>query len=252
MQAYSQVFAKVYNMRWGSFVQYAAPLIQGFYERTPAGQENHTLLDLCCGTGQLAHFFLERGYRVTGLDLSEHMLQHAQENTAAYIKNGQARFVQGDAADFSLKEQFGLIVSTYDSLNHLESKEALQGCFRSVFRVLVEGGYFLFDLNTREGLKRWTNVQVMEDKETLIVTRGVYDDAGGRAYVQISGCVHARDGLYERFNETMYNTIFDMPWVREALLETGWREVQYARIKDLAAPIADPEAEDRTWFVARK
>jgi ubiquinone/menaquinone biosynthesis C-methylase UbiE len=57
MQAYSQKFSLVYNMRWGRFAEKAAPQIMYFYEATPAGQNNKTLLDVCCGTGQLALHF---------------------------------------------------------------------------------------------------------------------------------------------------------------------------------------------------
>ena len=102
MQAYSRSFARVYNLRWSDFSRHVAPRIQEFYESTPLGQDNRHLLDVCCGTGQLAVHFLERGYKVTGLDLSDEMLHYARQNAASYVERGRARFVQGDAADFEL------------------------------------------------------------------------------------------------------------------------------------------------------
>jgi hypothetical protein len=42
------------------------------------------------------------------------MLAHAAENAAAYVAAGTARFVAGDAADFSLDTPVGLVVSTFD------------------------------------------------------------------------------------------------------------------------------------------
>jgi predicted TPR repeat methyltransferase len=97
---------------------------------------------------------LERGYRVSGLDLSEAMLDHARTNASMFVQAGQAHFVQADASAFTLDERFGLVVSTYDALNHLASLEALQRCFASVYAVTQDGGTFVFDLNTRVGLKR--------------------------------------------------------------------------------------------------
>lgn len=176
MQAYSQGFARVYNTRWAGFARQVAPLILDFYAATASGQENKDILDLCCGTGQLAVHFLEKGYRVVGLDLSEHMLHHARENARAYIESGQARFIQGDASDFTLDESFGLIVATFDSLNHLENEEALRRCFQCAEAAAVGEGYFIFDLNTRSGLRRWNSIQVDESSEdALIITRGIYD-----------------------------------------------------------------------------
>jgi SAM-dependent methyltransferase len=251
MQAYSEGFARIYNARWGDFARYVAPLILDFYAATPIGHENRAVLDLCCGTGQLAVHFLEAGYRVVGLDLSEHMLRYARENARPFLESGQARFVQGDASDFTLDERFGLVVSTYDSLNHLESEGALRRCFRCVSAVNV--GLFIFDLNTRAGLERWNSIRVDDgDDHVLIITRGVYDGQSNRAWTRISGFARWDDGLYERFEETAFNTVFEMERVREALLEVGYRDTHFARAQDLGTPIAEPEEESRVFFVASK
>ena len=252
MQAYGRAFARVYNKRWTGFGHRVAPLLLEFYASTATGKANRSILDLCCGTGQLALHFLEQGYHVTGIDLSEHMLQYARENAYAYGESGQAQFVQADAARFSLDQQFGLVISTFDALNHLENQEALRACFQSVFAVLVEGGYFVFDLNTRRGLMRWNNISVDDSEEAMIVTRGFYDGQGDRAYTRISGFIRVASGQYERFEETVYNTVFDMVWVRDTLLRIGWRDVHFARLEALATPIAEPEKEGRVFFVAHK
>jgi SAM-dependent methyltransferase len=252
MQAYGPAFARVYNRRWTFFAHEVAPKIAEFYASTSIGQRNRSVLDLCCGTGQLALVLLERGYIVTGIDLSAHMLQYATENASAYVEQGQAQFIQADAADFALDQRFGLVVSTFDALNHLESQDALQGCFRSVFAVLDDNGYFVFDLNTRAGLHQWNNISVDDTAEAMIVTRGIYDGQSDRAYTKISGFIRLANGLYERFEETVFNTAFDMAWVRDTLLEAGWRQIHWARIEDLKRAIARPEQEGRVFFVAHK
>jgi hypothetical protein len=50
----------------------------------------------------------------------------------------------------------------------------------------------------------------------------------------------------------VFNTVFDMAWLRDMLLEAGWRCAYYARIEDLADPITEPEQESRVFFVALK
>ena len=252
MQAYRSAFARVYNLRWGGFAQWIAPRLEDFYRSTPAGQAKHDVLDLCCGTGQLSLHFLEHGYRVTGIDLSEPMLHYARENAGDYVQSGQARYVQGDASEFTMEQHFGLVVSTFDALNHLESKDKLQQCFQCVFAVLEPGGVLVFDLNTRDGLQRWNSIRVDDSKEVMVVSRGIYDGQGERAYTQLSGFVLTENGLYERFEETVYNTVFDMDWVRDALLRTGWQDVYFALGNDLTVPIEDPEKEPRVFFVARR
>jgi SAM-dependent methyltransferase len=252
MQAYGSSFAHVYNLRWINFAQQVAPRLRAYYESTPVGRENLRVLDLCCGTGQLALHFLDQGYQVTGLDLSAPMLEYARANNAVYIVAGQARFLLGDAAEFVLDEGFGLVVSTFDALNHLPDFAALRGCFRSVYRVLEAGGVFVFDLNTLHGLKRWTGISVNDTPEMLLITRSLFDEQQQKAFTYISGYMPARDGLYERFEETAYNCAFNLEAVEKSLLETGFRRVHFARDLDLAASVPDPESEMRIFIIAEK
>jgi SAM-dependent methyltransferase len=175
MQVYGKAFARAYNLRWGGFARQVTPYLLDFYAQTLPGQQRQPVLDLCCGTGQVALGFLERGYPVTGLDLSPHMLACARENTAAQAAAGQVEFVMADAADFALERRFGLVVSIYDALNHLPDLGALQSCFRSVRSVLCPGGWFIFDLNTRHGLRRWNVTSVDDSGETLVITHSSFD-----------------------------------------------------------------------------
>jgi SAM-dependent methyltransferase len=180
------------------------------------------------------------------------MLMHARENAAEYVESSQATFIQGDASDFSLDESFGLVVSTYDALNHLDSLAALERCFKCVYPVLEVGGYFVFDLNTREGLRRWNTTRLQETDDALILTSGLYDEQGGRAWTRISGFMRTEGNLYERFEQTAFNTAFDLAAVREALLACGWATVHLAAIHDLEQPLAEPDKAARVFFVARK
>jgi SAM-dependent methyltransferase len=251
MQAYGKGFAKVYNLRWFSFAKQVAPLILGFYAATPIGQENKTVLDLCCGTGHLAVHFLEKGYRVVGLDLSDHMLHYARENARRYIETGLATFIQGDASNFTLDERFGLVVSTYDALNHLENEQVLRRCFQCVYAVC--DGYFIFDLNTRRGLNHWNSIQVDDGGEDiLIINRGIYDGQSEKAWTKITAFLRLPNGLYERVDETVFNTVFEMERVKDALLEVGWKKAYFARIQDLKTPLDEPEKEGRVFIVASK
>mgnify|MGYP006298869107 CR=1 FL=1 len=251
MQGYGEGFAEIYNMRWGGFANRVAPRIREFYESTVLGQTDHRLLDVCCGTGQLSLHFLEHGYHVVGLDLSSAMLAHARQRTAAYRETGQARFFEGDAADFELDEEFGLAVATFDALNHLPDMVSLDGCFDSTRAVLVDGGYFIFDLNTPAGLQSWSGINVQDSEELMLIIRGVVSNWEGRAYTQISGFLRQESGLYKRFNEVAYNTIFHLDEVVAALEHAGFSDVTLAESASLDRPLEAPEQANRVFFVAR-
>ncbi len=250
--SYGRGFAAYYNAHWRAFAEQSAPPLLAWYAATAPGQARQPVRDVACGTGQLARHFLAAGYAVTGLDLAPAMLAHAAANNAAAVAEGRARFVQGDAAAFTLDEKFGLVLSTFDALNHLPSFDALRGCFQSVRDVLAPGGVFVFDLNTRLGLEGWNSLNVYEEDDgTVLIQRRSFDGRSPRALTTLTGFVPAPDGHYERFDEAIYNSVFEMEAVRQALLETGWTAVHTATLADLEAPLAEPEAQSRVYFVAR-
>jgi SAM-dependent methyltransferase len=252
-QAYGAAFARVYNQRWTGFAQNAAPLLLQFYQSSPLGQAKQPILDLCCGTGQLARHFLEAGFHVIGLDLSTSMLELARKNNLPFLVSGQVRFIHADAANFSLDEPVGLVVSTFDALNHLPDLNALTGCFKCVVASLVDNGIFIFDLNTLQGLKdRWVGMMLEETPDFFLLNRGLWIDEFQRAYTRIVGFQRQENGLFERFEETAYNTAFDLQAVRQALLDGGFRRAYFARLSELSVPIENPDGENRIFFVACK
>lgn len=85
-----------------------------------------------------------------------------------------------------------------------------------------------------------------------MVIRGIYDGQSDGAWVKIIGFARLPNGLYERFEETVFNTVFDMERVKNALLDAGWKNVHFAQIQDLKTPLNDPEQEGRVFIVTGK
>lgn len=84
-----------------------------------AGGRN--VLDLACGTGYGSAILARLGARsVTGIDLSEAALEEARRLHA----HPRVRFVQGDAFDPPVAEQFDLVVS-FETIEHVPTPEQL-------------------------------------------------------------------------------------------------------------------------------
>jgi len=248
--SYTAPFAQAYNQRWTGFVTLVGPRLRSLYEQVcPQGERS--VLDICCGTGQLALQFLQAGYTVTGLDNSEPMLAHARINCTSFVSSGEISLVLGDAADFSLSSRFGLAVSTFDALNHLSGVDALMSCFACVHQCLLPGGLFVFDLNTVTGLQRWNNVTVEDALDAMVINRGMYDEDRRQGRIKISGFVRQESGGWLRFDETFVENAWLVRDVITALLEVGFSAVYQARAADLTVPLSDPESEPRVFFVAR-
>ena len=66
------------------------------------------ILDVGCGSGRHAIELARRGYIVTGLDVSQGMLQEAQKKAGK--ANVSITWIHGDAAGFSLDRQFDGVI----------------------------------------------------------------------------------------------------------------------------------------------
>lgn len=130
-------------------VQRVMPLLERWL--LPHLPENGQILDLCCGTGQVAQQLILKGYQITGLDGSEKMLHYAREQAP------QGTFILEDARSFQLPPTFDAVLSTDSSLNHIMSLEELKQVFCNVYAALKSNGLFLFDLGLEN---RYRNIKV--------------------------------------------------------------------------------------------
>lgn len=107
------------------------------------GIEKGKLLDLACGTGSFSKEFLDKGYSVTGVDLSEEMLTVAQSKL-----NGKCELIKASMTDFVSVDEYDGIICCLDSINHLTEFDDVQRTFNNCYKSLKENGLFVFDVNT--------------------------------------------------------------------------------------------------------
>ncbi|MHA1968518.1 MAG: class I SAM-dependent DNA methyltransferase [Candidatus Hodarchaeales archaeon] len=249
MTSYGSKFSQIYNQHFSRFATWIAPKLLDFYENTQIGGHNKNILDLCCGTGQLANFFLQKNYHVIGLDKSEHMLEYAKTNNLEHIESGKADFILGDANNFDIHKKFGLVVSTFNSLNHFGDLESLRNCFKCVRHVLEANGYFIFDLNTHKGLlARWNGIEITDAEDYVLINRGIYEEKKGLR--RITGFIRTSDGKYERFNEIFHQIVFEIVDVKKLLLETGFNQVYFAKETNFSTSISAPEEYSFVFIIA--
>ncbi len=102
------------------------------------------VLELACGTGQLAVPIAGAGSPTVGLDLSAAMLKTARDRAAT--AKVSVEFVQGDMRQFDLGRRFAFIFVARNSLLHLCSIEDVLAAFAAVTRHLAPNGIFAFDV----------------------------------------------------------------------------------------------------------
>lgn len=108
--------------------------------------EGSNLLDLACGTGELSVRLAEKGFAVTGADISSDMLSVAQNKAAE--QGLSVFFMEQDMSQLEDLPLFNIIGIFCDSLNYLQTEEQVVNTFKGVYEYLEEGGLFLFDVHS--------------------------------------------------------------------------------------------------------
>ncbi|WP_176449250.1 class I SAM-dependent methyltransferase [Lentibacillus sp. CBA3610] len=248
--SYGYHLSKIYMNNLTQFPMRISSTIYNFLEQKV---DNRNLLDLCCGTGHLAYYFLKKGYHVTGIDLSKYMLSHAKNINTNYIRAGKATFIHGDVTNFSLANRYSIILSTYDSLNHLDNFTLLSDTFKNAYSHLDENGYFIFDLNTKQGLSKPNGGLLSEDENHFNMAQSFYDSTWNKAYCRYYGFIkEPSTEHYFKYDETISNTIFSLSEVERSLYQTGFTSVYFATLRDLDRKIENPESKDRVFAIVRK
>ena len=193
MTVYGKDFAAIYNESWAFWGPKMWPFLSGLVaRRVPRAR---TWLDLCCGTGSLLALASEGGFEVVGLDASRHQLRYARRNAP------KARLVKGDVREFALRRTFDVVTCLFDSLNYLTASADLGRAFRNARRHLAPGGLFVFDMNTREGLRtQWRRAIVIRGAEATIINETSFDERTDRGLCRITGFVPV-GRLWRRFEE---------------------------------------------------
>jgi SAM-dependent methyltransferase len=139
------------------------------------------IMDLCCGTGQLARDLVSRGYHVTGLDSSEEMLRYARQNAPG------ARFLCADATNFRLEHRVNAAVCGFDSINHILQPADVAAVFRNAFDSIEPGGVFLLDVNTPSAYgEQWNGKAAEVGPDRAFFLRGRFDPVAGIGITQIT------------------------------------------------------------------
>lgn len=136
-------FAETYDAFTHGVYQYERWTGRLLARAEKCGLEGNRLLDVACGTGLSFLPMLERGWQVTGCDLSPAMIEVARTKVGDEVELHVA-----DMRDLPLLGEFDLIWSLNDSLNYLLSAEEMCSALRSMAHNLAPHGILLFDLNT--------------------------------------------------------------------------------------------------------
>ncbi|MGL5798372.1 MAG: class I SAM-dependent DNA methyltransferase [Cetobacterium sp.] len=208
---YYKNFSKVYDkfMQHCDYNEWAELVKEKIKE---SGVEGKKLLDLGCGTGETL-LRLKDEFECSGVDLSVDMLTIANKK----LKNKGVKLFVGDMREFNTGETYDIIVSLFDTVNHLTSLEDLEDLMKSIYASLNPGGVYIFDVINRDFMNKMFPGGVYYDdrKDMTIIWEHFIEE--GVDIVEAVYFVKNRAGHYEKLKEVYEKKIFEEYEIRKII-----------------------------------
>ncbi|HBX49979.1 MAG: SAM-dependent methyltransferase [Bacteroidetes bacterium RIFOXYA12_FULL_35_11] len=153
-----------------------------FFEKEINFNKNYRILDIGCGTGRHSLELARRGYYVTGIDLSDSLLQKAQQ--IAEEEKLKVRFLKKDARRFSFEGKFDLVLMICEGAFPLmETDEMNYEILKNAADSLNPGGkIILTTLNGLFPLKQSVDKFINEKAEQGVSSESNFDMMTFRMY----------------------------------------------------------------------
>lgn len=239
---YDEVNKDVDYSRWADFIESIV--------RDHAVTRPELVLDLGCGTGRMTIELGRRGYDMTGVDISEQMLDVARKCGIAAGLDDRMLWLCQDMCDFELYGTVDLTVCCLDCLNHLTSPADLDRCLSLVHNYLIPDGLFVFDINGRAKFEQvyGNECYVIEQDHSFCVWQNNYDSRSRICDFYITLFNENKSGSYDRFDEVQTERMYTVRAMRSHLERSGFEVI--GAYSDFSFTAATDESE-RIYFAAR-
>lgn len=131
--------ADEYNIKEPHFRPESIERVKGIVANIFEKNNFETALDLGCGTGFMINILKEKAKKITGVDVTQAMLDKVDKTG-----NAEVILINSDTGTVKLQKEFYDIATAYTFLDHLYD---LKPTFNNTFNSLKKGGIFYADLS---------------------------------------------------------------------------------------------------------
>lgn len=139
-------------------------------------EKGQKILEPMCGSGRFLAPFAERGYDITGVDLSEEMLDKLRRKLPG------AKVVRADLTEYHPGEKFDYIFIPSGSISLLTDLSLCKAALGRLKELLADGGKLVFAVETLacqcpddEDYRTAASVKTREGLNLLLKTKNTYD-----------------------------------------------------------------------------
>lgn len=223
-----KVFSKIYDkfMEYSDYGAWEKIVESLIAEGKPDGK---MLLDIGCGTGELLTR-MAKNYQCHGMDLSEGMLKVADKK----LRHRNVRLYLGDMVDFNTGFQYDIMVSLFDTVNHVLSVEELISHFKSVERSLKDNGVYIFDIVDREFMNEMFPNDLFVDDRKDLTCIWEHEIEEGIDYIDATYFIKNSKGSFDKVCESYGKKIFTPDEMKKAIEESGLKLIKIIENNEIA------------------
>jgi SAM-dependent methyltransferase len=207
---YGVEMAKVYDEIYQGFIDYKAEY--ELYSTICKKYNASKILEIACGTGNLASAFSIDFDTYSGMDYSEAMLQIARE------KHAELNFFQGDMRNFSASQRFDAILITGRSTSYLLTDDDFLQTLKCVQATLEKNGVFIFDFIDAERFlpyvasNRWVKHEsIVKERSYLRESEWVVEKESAESLIKWTASyyqLHQKDKTFLGRDSTFFRSFY--------------------------------------------
>lgn len=218
-------------------------------ELATGGLQGKKVLDVGCGTGLLSVKLAQNGADVTGIDLSDDMLEVARNRAAESSLSIQ--FEQQPMQEIAGEPSFDAAIIAIDSLNYVCKKEDVLQTLKGIHSVLKVGGSLLFDVHSTFKMDTifMEGPFTFDNEEIAYIWETEEGEEEHSVNSKLAFFVREDSGLYRRFDERHTQRTFPVLTYVELLSQAGF---SIERIFSDWEDEPPHEESERVFFQVRK
>lgn len=188
------------------------------------GVKGKRVLEVACGTGNHTKLLVSRGYRITGVDMSDDVLAIARKKVGCH-----ATFVRGDMRNLDqvVEGTYDAAICLFSAISYNKTMSDLKRSLQGLFDHTKKGGVAVFDTNfTNKGfIDGYRGEDIFDDGETMGARLSISKRRGKVGEINFSYLIKDGPKTVMLRNDTHRLGLFDLQDFRKAMREVGFERI---------------------------